>query len=118
MATRTPTTQFLTSGRDVIKFVWSGLLNGDSGGAVEFNSYPDRSIQVNGTFGAGGSVLLEGSNNGEVSYSTLNKTTDGTAMTITAGSLLGVLELAAQTRPRVTAGDGTTSLTVTMIARR
>lgn len=118
MATRTPTTEFITAGREIIKFVWTGLLNGDSGSPIEFANYPDRSIQVSGTFGAGGSVLMEGSNNGEVSYSTLNKTTDGTAMTIISASLVGVLELAAQIRPRVTAGDGTTNLTVTMIARR
>lgn len=117
MATRTPTTTFLTNDRDVIKFVWSGLLNGDTGGSIELSNYADRSVQVSGTFGSGGSVLVEGSNN-QSTYSTLNKMTDGTAMVATTAQVIGVLEVTERTRPRVTAGDGATNLTVVMIARK
>jgi hypothetical protein len=43
---------------------WSGLLNTDDGDPFEGAEFADRTAQVFGTFGAAGSVQLEGSNNG------------------------------------------------------
>lgn len=78
----------------------------------------DRSVQVSGTFGAGGSVLMEGSNDG-VTYFQL-KDQGGTLIALTAAGLVGFQPgiLPRFVRPRVTAGDGTTSLTVLMLCRR
>jgi hypothetical protein len=73
-------------------------------------------VQVQGTFGASGSVSVEGSNDG-VNYHTL-RDPQGVSLTFTAAGLKAVLELTRFIRPRVTAGDGTTALTVTLVARR
>ena len=41
---------------------WSGLLNGDDGVPIEAKDFADYCIQFSGTFGAGGTILWEGSN--------------------------------------------------------
>lgn len=78
--------------------------------------YADRSVQVEGTFGAGGTVLIEGSNDG-TNWRTLTDPL-GNALSITTAGIKQVTEAVAQMRPRVSAGDGTTSLTVTIFMRR
>jgi hypothetical protein len=90
---------------------WAGLLNTDSGAPIEYGFYSDRSVQVVGTFGAGGSVTLQGSNDGGTTWATLLDPA-GAALTFTATGLRQVVTLPALTRPLVTAGDGTTSLNV------
>lgn len=117
MATRVPTTTFLTAERSVIKFVWSALANGDVGAAVEYADYPYRSVQVSGTFGVGGSIKIEASNNGGVNWATLLDVF-AAALVFTVTGLRMFNGLAITTRPSVTAGDGTTNLTVTMIAKK
>lgn len=78
----------------------------------------DRSIQVDGTLGAGGTVLIEGCNEATpVNWYTLNDPSS-TALSITALKVEQVLEITRWIRPKVSAGDVTTSLTVTMLARR
>lgn len=86
-----------------------GLPAGNFGGA-------DRSVQVEGTFGATPGILIEGSNDG-VNYETLNDHL-GVALTFTAKGIKSVDQICRFIRPRVTGGDGTTSLTVTLLTRR
>jgi polygalacturonase len=88
----------------------------DVGAAIEMGASADRSVQVTGTFGAGGSVTIEGSNDG-TNYHTLNDP-QGNALAVTSAKTEQVMELTRYIRPRITAGDGTTSLTVTMFLRR
>jgi len=88
----------------------------DSGAPAGNFSGADRSVQVEGTFGAGGNVVIEGSNDG-VNYETLNDHL-GNALNITAKGIKSVDQICRYVRPRVTAGDGTTSLTITMLTRR
>jgi hypothetical protein len=88
----------------------------DVGSPIQMAGSNDRSIQVTGTFGAGGNLKIEGSNDG-TNYYTLNDPSS-TALDFTAAKIEQVLELTKYIRPRVTAGDGTTSLTVTMCMRR
>lgn len=95
---------------------WTGILNGDSGEPVAMPGSADRSAQVTGTFGAGGSLRIEGSNDG-TNYYALNDP-QGSALNITAAGIKGIIEATRFIRPRATAGDGTTSLTVTMLLRR
>lgn len=97
--------------------VWTPLANGDSGTPYQGAAAPDRSVQVFGTFGAGGSVTMEGSN--EVAATTYAAMSDaqGVAIAVTAAKVETVAEFMNWTRPRVTAGDGTTALTVAMIVR-
>ena len=104
-------------GKGVIKVTWSGLLNGDQGRAEDLTRYPDRAAQLTGTLGAGGSVNVEGSNDGGTTYAILNDTRgEGNPITLTALDMRAVLENPALLRPNVTAGDGTTNLTLTIVA--
>jgi hypothetical protein len=117
MATRNPTI-VQPGGQNVdhaTLVTWSGLLNGDDGAPVNLSDFPDRTIQILGTFGTGGSVSFEGSNNG-IDYLVLTDP-QGNAITKTATAMEFVTETPLWVRPRVTAGDGSTSLTVIMIAR-
>lgn len=114
MPTRTLTRTPIAGNVDVV--VWSGLLNGDDGQPLEAIDFSDASIQVGGTFGAGGTIVLEGSNDG-VTYFTL---TDAQAAAISksAAALEQLAEVCRYIKPHVTAGDGTTSLVATLYMRR
>jgi len=97
---------------------WQSLANGDSGSAIDekWAQWADRSVQITGTFGAGGTILVEGSNDG-TNYATLNNA-QGSALSLTAAAIKQIAEMTRTTRPRVSAGDGTTALTVTLFMRR
>lgn len=117
MTTRAPSPNYYPQNQPgVVLMTWAGLLNGDDGGPVELPSFPDVSVQITGTFGTGGSVTLLGSNDG-TNYVALTDP-QGNAITKTAAGLEQVEELVRYIKPSVTAGDGTTSLTVTLLARR
>jgi len=113
MAIRAHTTLDGSVGTKVIQ--WTGLLNGDTGEPYEFSGrYADKSVQVSGTFGTGGKCVVEGSNFvSSPVWATLNDA-QGSALEIIAAKIKQVLENTNQIRPNITAGDGTTSLTVTM----
>lgn len=117
MATIAKTTTTVgTSDDRVYSVAWASMANGDTGEAVELPMTRDRSVQVTGTFGAGGTIVIEGSNDG-TNYVTLTDL-QGNAISKTAAFVEQVQEITQYIRPRVTAGDGTTSLTVTMLMRR
>lgn len=92
---------------DGVTVTWAAVLNGNQGDAAG-GPYVTAFFVVTGTFGAGGSVRLEGSNDG-TNWFALSPT----ALTA-AGSFaaLGLAEHPKFIRPNVTAGDGTTALTV------
>jgi hypothetical protein len=94
---------------------WPDLANGDEGKVIEFAQYPDRSVQVAGTFGGGGAVVFEGSNDG-LNWATLTDP-QGNPLNFTSAKIEEVAELVRYVRPRVTAGDGGTSITVTAVMR-
>jgi len=102
----------------VIVVRWDGLLNGDVGDDVSFPPDADITFQVFGTFGAGGSISLEGTNESTPTNRNILNDSRGGAnpVTLTAAGVKQVLESVLWVRPRVTAGDGTTSLTVIMSA--
>lgn len=119
MATRTPTItnpeQFVY-GASWLRTQWAGLLNGDDGAPVAQVSLADRNVAVKGTFGAGGTVVIEGSNDGGTTYNTL-KDQSGAAISLTAAGEVQIRDLPGLIRPRVTAGDVTTNLEVNLVAR-
>ena len=102
---------------NIRRVTWGNLANGDSGDMIgpDLALWSDRSLQVGGTFGAGGNVNWEGSNDG-VNFFTLSSP-QGTTLAFTSGALRQVLEGALYMRPRVTAGDGTTAIAVTLMLR-
>ena len=104
-----------TSPPYLVKATWSGLLNGDSGASISWAALSDKTVQLLGTFGAGGTVVIEGSNDGGTTYATLSDE-QGTALSFTAAGLKLVLQNPEKIRPRVTAGDGNTNLTAIICA--
>lgn len=88
----------------------------DTSAPIDFCQWADRSVQVQGTWGAAGGLAIEGSNDG-TNYVTLNHA-QGTAATFTADGLKQIVEVPRFARARVTGGDGTTSLNVTFLLRR
>jgi hypothetical protein len=76
----------------------------------------ERCVTVHGTFGAGGSITIQGSNDGTNWFALTDP--QGNALTKTAAAIEQVLESPLYIRPLVTAGDGTTSLTVILLCRR
>ena len=103
-------------GGSSVRVTWPSMLNGDVGSAVTFGELADRSFQVAGTFGTGGSVAIKGSNDNTnfVDLSDLR----GVAFAINTSRIEQIEDSTYAIRPQVTAGDGTTNLTVTMFARR
>lgn len=97
-------------------FTWTGLLNGDTGAAIELDDWGDRTIQFTGTFGTGGTIVLQGSNDNSNWFSLTDP--QGNAISKTAAGMETVMETPRYTRVSVTAGDGSTSLTAILFARR
>lgn len=95
------------------RLVWSPLtLANDTGITYSGNLDDVRCIQVFGTFGAAGTVSLEGSLEATpATYAILNDV-QGNALTFTSARIERIEECILAFRPRVTGGDGTTSLTV------
>lgn len=116
MATRTPSASRTGVNHEQVIVVWTGLLNGDDGGGYQLNGFGDRSVAFTGTFGTGGTIILEGSLDG-TNYFTLSDPSS-TAISKTAAAIEAVLELCLYVRPRVTAGDGTTNLECRMLFTR
>lgn len=99
---------------------WTPLTTSNDTGTPIHNrlaAYMDRTVQVTGTFGAAATVVLEGSNDG-VNYATLTDPA-ANAISFTAAGLKQVTEAVLTARPRlVSGGDGSTSITVTVMLRR
>lgn len=91
---------------------WPALALGDDAVAVLCPPIGDRTAQVHGTFGVGGSVRLQGSLDG-TNYFPLTDP-QGNALDFVQGKLESIMELVPYIKPTVTGGDGTTSLTVTI----
>lgn len=113
MATRNLTKTSI--GRSSYMTEWSGLTNGDDGEPSNLFGAADRSVQVTGTFGVGGSLRIEGSNDG-TNYAVLTDP-QGNDLDIIEAKIEAVTENVRYIRPRVTAGDGTTSLAVHILMK-
>lgn len=116
MATITPTFLPVLDDGALEIVQWAAMANADAGAPYARAQWADRSVQVTGTFGASGSVRWEGSNDG-TNWAVLTDP-QGNALDFAAAKIESVTEITALVRPRVTAGDGTTALTVTLLARR
>lgn len=99
------------------KHSWPDLSNGDTGKPINLSLFRGASVQVVGTFGTGGQVDIEGSNDGGTTWDTLTNE-QGTAINLTDTSLEEIQQYAELVRPNVSAGDTNTSLTVHLVARK
>jgi hypothetical protein len=103
-------------GTQVFTYTSAAMANGDTTAVVSVPDLADKTVTFTGTFGTGGSVSLEGSNDGTNWF--ILKDPSSTAITMTAAGLRAVLEHPLQLRGHVTAGDGTTALVMIIMARR
>jgi hypothetical protein len=106
----------------VVIVQWAPLANGDVGAWVQLPEWADRTVHIYGTFGAGGTIVIQGSNETGFPPAPANPITltdqNGVAMSYTAAALKQMTEAPLQVRPSCTAGDGTTSLNVILVMRR
>lgn len=117
MPTITPALSEVTTRGDHCHIItWPSLANGDDGAPIQMPGSADRTIQFDGTFGSGGAVVLEGSNDGTTYYTLTDPAAN--SLSFTSAGLKSVTEVTRYMRPRVTAGDGTTSLKATLLVRR
>lgn len=132
MATDNPT---VTHNGDftVTTYKYSGLDNGDDGYPIKTAQADRINIQISGTFGTGGTLVIEGSNSSQhdsvpttdASFKTLQfvNTSSGDPIDISctaAGTndIGDVLQKPVWLRPHVTAGDGSTDLTAVITVYR
>jgi hypothetical protein len=94
---------------------WQDIGMSDSATEIPFSSHADRSVQVTGLFGSGGSVVIEGSNDG-INWSTLTDF-QGNQLSINTPKIVMVSEVTAYIRPRVISTDALTSITVSILVR-
>lgn len=94
---------------------WPNMTNGEDGQPIELANFADRSVQIVGVFGTGGVLRIEGSIDG-TNYAPLTDP-QGNNLDITTAKIEAIIEVVRYIRPRVTAGDGTTSLTVSMLMK-
>lgn len=113
MATVSHTQTFLAKG--AVLATWAELANGDDGTDFANVLLSRKTVQVVGTFGEGGTVVLQGSNDG-TNYVTLTDA-DGGDISFDAAGMVDIRENPRFVRPDVTAGDGTTELTVLLVAK-
>ncbi len=95
---------------------WPNLKADSVGARHELPAFNDRSIQVEGTWGIGGKLVIEGSNT-DNGYSVLNDE-HGVDLEFSGDGLRSISEAVRFIRPRVIGGDGTTNLTATLLVRR
>ena len=92
---------------------WTALTTTNADGnpiTYASNGMGGVTFQVTGTWGAGGSMVVEGGKDG-TNYFALTDQANA-ALTLSANTLKTVRDTPLYIRPRVTAGDGTTNLTV------
>lgn len=126
MAVRAATFSYVkgpSGGIDALVMQWVGLLNGDMGQAVQRPDLADKTVQFEGTFGAGGNATIEGSND-SVTGAVLDgnwhalSNPEGGQIGSSTGAITQVMESTRWIRPHITTGDATTNITVTVVARR
>lgn len=108
--------------RGVFTVEWAPLTTTDlDGAAVQNARFSDRSVHVSGTFGAGGTVTVQGTNQTDAAGLPINwlplSDPAGVALAITSASIKTVLQITRFIRPLVSGGDGTTSLKITLTSK-
>jgi len=109
-------------GKGVLQTTWPNMANGDFGTPLDAPWLPDKTVTVRETFGVGGSVTIKGTDRNDPAAVTLwdplNDTRgEGNAMTFTSRDTKTLLENPGKIAPHVTAGDGTTSITVVIVSQ-
>lgn len=102
---------------NTVRITYTGLTTADDGEPFQLPEYSDRSVQLTGTLGVGGTMAIEGANDDVPTYQTLTDQNDNN-LSLNALKTEQVMQVTLRTRPRPTAGDGTTNLNVIFLCRR
>lgn len=101
--------------KSFIVIAWRNLKCNDEGQTIMVPFSMNKSVQVFGTFGVGGRLVIEGSNEIEPENWIILSDTSSNLLIITMPKIKQIAENALQIRPRVTGGDDTTNLTVFLL---
>lgn len=105
------------TGKRSHKWTCAAIPNGNQSSSHSGSRLSDKTVQILGTFGAAGSVNIEGSNDGGTTWAILNDTRgEGNPLTFTTADVRSINENPDLIRANVTAGDGTTALTVVIVS--
>lgn len=115
MTTVAATLDYPAGDRRIVRITWADMKNGDTGSPVTLTNWADRTVQVTGTFGSGGSVTVKGSNDATNFVAMTDP--QGSALTFSSAGMKLCTEVPLTWRPEVTAGDETTALTITAVVR-
>ena len=96
---------------------YPALLTTDTCVAAYIPALTDRSVQVTGTAGAGGSISIQGSNDG-VNFVVLNDVFGGLLSALAPGTLKQINEECAWIKAVVAGGDGTTAMSVIVVGKK
>jgi hypothetical protein len=94
---------------------WTPVASGDTCNAVSFPKHSDRSIQVSGTFSGGTSIAIQGTNEPAATNFVSLRGPDSVVIAFTAAGMKAVLENALFHAPLSSSGDGSQSVTITML---
>lgn len=95
-----------------IQITWPALANGDTGAFQACPNLRNMTVQVYGTQGVGGAVTMQGSPDGAAVGTLHSSGSDLVIGTLDWAEPWPIDENPVYLRPNVTAGDGTTSVTV------
>lgn len=96
---------------------WTGVLSGDTFSPLNAPQLQDKTISAVGTFGAAGAVALVGSNDG-TNWEPVHQAGTNTPINLTGAGMAALAESPVYLMPQVSGGDGTTSLTVSIVSVR
>jgi len=100
-----------------LKITWEAITTtNDVGNWIKIPDYPDKTVQIVGNFGTGGTLDIEGSNDG--TNAAILTDTRGNSITKTAAYLGSMAENPLYIRPMLSAGTGAVDLDIIVIARR
>jgi hypothetical protein len=94
---------------DSLTITWTGLTETNSDGQpLILSRFSDKTVHVYGTFGTGGTIVIQGTNDNPGSFSnplTLEGV-NNSSLSFTAAGIETIKELPVQIRPFISAGTG------------
>ncbi len=100
----------------IVEIVWETLTTTNRpGNGIESAKFPDKTVQVIGTFGASASIAVEGSNDDGTTWFACHDITNAVIALTAAGGAL-IVENPKLLRPVLSNGDGSTDVDVYVIA--
>ena len=96
---------------------YTALASGDTCTAEYMPGLTDKTVQVTGTTGSGGTITIEGCNDG-TNFVTLHDVFGNSLAAIVPGTVYQINEAAAWVNVVVNSGDGTTALNVILAGKK